>query len=85
MREEQKLDAQRVLDELQAEGLLPFKLTAHEVDSIGAAEYIVRFYDSRLHSVDVSCRPGHHFKDAFRVAILERLERMRGPLRQKPT
>jgi len=68
--------AQQVLDELFAEGLLPFRLSAYEVSYIGAEEYIVRFYDSRLNSVDVSCHQGDQFKDVFRVAILERVHRM---------
>ena len=73
---ERKLMAQQVLDELFAEGLLPFRLSAYEVSYIGAEEYIVRFYDSRLNSVDVSCHQGDQFKDVFRVAILERVHRM---------
>ncbi len=83
--QEQKLAAQEVLDELFTEGSLPFKLIAHEVESIGAAEYVVRFHDSRFHSVDVSCRRGHKFKECFRVAILERLDKMSGTLSGETT
>jgi hypothetical protein len=74
---ERKVMAQQVLDELFVEGLLPFRLSAYEVSYIGAEEYIVRFHDSRLHSVDVSCDRGDQFKDVFRVAILERVHRMK--------
>lgn len=35
--------AQSVLDDLWAEGLIPFQLTAHKVESVGLEEYIVRF------------------------------------------
>jgi hypothetical protein len=48
------VDAQSVLDDLWAKQLIPFQLTAHQVESLGHEEYIVRFFDSRLRSVDVS-------------------------------
>ena len=73
MIEEQKAEAQQALDELFGEHLLPFKLFARTVESIGPAEYMVRFYDSRLYSVDVSCR-GQCFKDSFRDIVLERVK-----------
>ena len=49
-------EAQSVFDDLWAENLIPFQLTAHKVKSVGLEEYIVRFHDSRLHSVDVPGR-----------------------------
>lgn len=79
MLEEQRAEAQQVLDELFSEHLLPFKLSAHEVESIAPEEYIVRFHDSRLHSMDISCPEGHRFKDACRAAILERVKRLSRP------
>ena len=75
MLEEQKAEAQQTLGELFNEQLLPFKLSAARVDSIGLEEYIVRFHDSRLRSVDVSWREGQRFKDAFRLAVLDRVKR----------
>jgi len=78
-----KMEAQQVLDELFGEHLLPLKLSAHEIKSVGAAEYIVYFHDSRLHSVDVSCGEDRPFKDEFRAAILERVGRMSGRLPKK--
>lgn len=57
-----KLGAQQTLDELFAERLIPFALSAWVVDSVGLEEYIVRFHDSRLHSVDVSCPEGRSSK-----------------------
>jgi hypothetical protein len=78
--DELALEAQSVLDDLWADQLIPFQLTAHKVESIGMEEYIVRFYDSRLHSVDVSWKNHHSFKDAVRVAVLARVERLSNPL-----
>ena len=75
-----KLGAQETLDELFVESLIPFKLWACQVDSLGMEEYIVRFHDSRLHSVDLSWKPGQTFKTIFRAAILDRVARLSGPL-----
>jgi hypothetical protein len=71
-----KLGAQQTLDELFVEGLIPFKLSARLVESIGMEEYIVRFYDSRLYSVDVSWQQGEAFSAVFRTAILARVARL---------
>ena len=70
---EMKLGAQQVLDELFSEQLIPFKLTAHAVEPMEHDEYRVRFYDSRLHSVWVSWRPGQSFKVLVRDAILDKV------------
>jgi len=43
MLEEQRAEAQQTLDELFTEQLVPFKLSACLVESIGREEYIVRF------------------------------------------
>ncbi len=82
--ETMKLDAQQTLDELFAERLIPFKLSAHLVDSLGLEEYIVRFHDSRLHSVDVSCPAGGSFKEVVRAAVLDRVSRLGYPRRKSP-
>jgi hypothetical protein len=74
-----KLGAQQTLDELFAESLIPFKLSAQVVESLGMEEYIVRFHDSRLYSVDVSWQRGQIFKAVFRAAILDRVSRLRRP------
>ncbi len=78
MPDDLKAEAQQVLDQLFGEQLLPFKLFARRVESIGLEEYIVRFHDSPLQSIDVSwCQSeGESFKDVFRAAVLERLGRM---------
>ena len=79
MLDKEQAEAQQALDELFGEHLLPFELSAHLVESIGSTEYIVRFYDSRLRSLDVSCLQGQSFKDTFRAAVLERVKRLSGP------
>jgi len=71
-----KLGAQQALDELFAESRIPFRLSARIVESIGMEEYIVRFHDSRLHSVDVSWQRNQTFKTVFRAAILDRVARL---------
>ncbi len=79
--ETMKLGAQQTLDELFAAGLLPFKLSARVVESIGMEEYIVRFHDSRLYSIDVSWERDQSFKSVFRTAILDRVARLPVPPR----
>ena len=74
--ETMKLGAQQILDELFAESLIPFKLFARVVESIGEEVYIVRFHDSRLYSVDVSWQRGQTFSSVFRTAILDRVARL---------
>jgi hypothetical protein len=71
-----KLGAQQTLDELFVEGLIPFRLSAGSVESIGMDEYIVRFHDSRLYSVDVSWQQGEVFRTVFRAAVLARVARL---------
>lgn len=72
-----KSEAQETLDDLFAKGQLPFALHARAVESIGMEEYIVRFYDSRIFSVDVSYQRGQTFKTVFTTAIVERVARLR--------
>lgn len=81
--EDMKLSAQLTLDQLFMEQLIPFELSARVVESIGLEEYIVRFHDSRIRSVDVSLQDGESFKDLFRRAILDRVSRLGGPLRDR--
>ena len=83
MLEDQKVDAQQALDELFNENLIPFRLVAHALESVGSEEYIVRFRDSRLPSVDISWLEGKCFKVAFRAAVLDRVERLSGPSHAK--
>ena len=78
-----KVEAQQVLDELLEESLIPFKLQAREVNSLGNEELVIRFHDSRLRSIDISCKEGESFKDAFRAALLERVGRLEGPYKNQ--
>jgi hypothetical protein len=72
------LEAQSVLDDLWATRRIPFQLTAHKVDSLGSEEYIIRFHDRRIKSIDVSWRRESSFKDALTVALLARVARING-------
>ena len=83
MLEDEKVEAQEALDELFSEQILPFELSARQLETTGVRECQVRFYDSRLHSVDVSWLKGHRFKEAFRAAVLERVKKLSGPLYRK--
>lgn len=75
-----KLRVQTTLDDLNREHLIPFKLTAHGVTADGPGNYVVPFYDSRIHSFEFSWRDGDRlsFKDVVRSAVLKRVERMTG-------
>jgi hypothetical protein len=81
--EAMKLGAQQTLDELFAEKLIPFRLWARVVESIGQEEYIVRFHDARLHSVDVSWPEGRSFKEMVRAAVLDRVTRLGYPAKRE--
>lgn len=52
--DELRVEIQSVPDELWAKKPIPFQLTAHNVESAGQEEYIIRFFDGRLPSVGVS-------------------------------
>ena len=78
--QDMRMSAQQTLDELFAESLIPFKLSAEVIESLGCEEYIVRFHDSRLRSVDVSWHQGQSFKELVRTAVLARVSRLGDPL-----
>lgn len=73
------IEAQLVLDELWGQDLLPFQLTARQVKQLGQNECTICFHDSRLYSADVAWSERDPFKDAFRNAILARVQRLDGP------
>jgi hypothetical protein len=81
--EEQKLEVQQVLDDLLKEELIPFALTAYSVNTNDRGEYVIHFNDSRIHSCRFFWAKGEHFKDVVRGAVLERVNRMSGPLSWK--
>jgi len=76
-------EIQPILDELLSEGLLPFPLIEYGLQPNGRGEYRVSFNDSRIHSCRFSWKEGENFKEVFRAAIIERVNRMSGPLRRK--
>jgi hypothetical protein len=73
-----KLRVQETLDELFSERLIPFALTAHKVNADGPGEYVVPFYDSRIHSFSFSWSADGSFKEIVRAAVLDRVNRMSG-------
>ncbi len=77
------LEAQATLDELMQEHELPFKLEARDLVSEGSSQYTIRFFDSRLHSITVIWEEGQSFKEIVRVAVLDRVSRLSGPLNRK--
>ena len=77
---EQNAAAQQVLNDLLAEGRLPFKLTVGDLLAHDEYGFTVAFHDSRLHHVDFLCEEDDSFADNFRAAVLVRVKRMSGPL-----
>jgi len=78
--EKMKLKVQATLDDLIGEHLIPFKLTAQQVNTVSPGKYVVPFYDSRIHSFEFSWIDGDSsFKEVVRAAVLGRVKRMDGP------
>ena len=76
-------ETQQVLDELLAEKLIPFPLNVGKITK-ASGEYTIHFYDSRIHSARVPLTRGHSFRDLVRSAVLARVEKMSGPLKDSP-
>ena len=76
-------EAQQVLDELLAEKLIPFPLNVGKITK-ASAEYTIHFYDSRIHSAQVPLTRGHSFRDLVRSAVLDRVAKISGPLKDSP-
>ncbi|MEP6911617.1 MAG: hypothetical protein ABI923_02620 [bacterium] len=76
-----KVRVQETLGELFNERLLPFELTAYHVNAEGAGEYVVLFYDSRIHSIKFSSKDDGRLKEVVRAAVLDRVDKMSGPLK----
>jgi len=74
--EQLRLEAQSTLDDLWSKKLIPLELEVRKIDSLGCGEYILRFYDSRLRSVDVTWKNGDPFGDLVRCAVLARASRI---------
>lgn len=77
-----KLTVQETLDGLFSEQLIPFELTAHEVNDQGLGDYVVPFCDRRIHSVRFSWKDGDgsSIRDVIRAVVLARTKRISGPL-----
>lgn len=76
----------QIIAGIRSSGLLIAEFTGHRAGvyfELGL-EYIVRFFDSRLRSVDVSWKTPDSFKNGVRVAILARVARLSGPLGTGP-
>ncbi len=74
---------QPILDELLRKGMIPFALTSYRLQANGLGEYLVAFNDSRIHSCRFSWKEGEDFKEAFRAAVIARVNRRSGPLGMK--
>lgn len=75
-----RVSVQETLDELLREHLIPFALTAQKVSEEPPGNYVVPFYDSRIHSFRFSWRDhGSALKEIIRTAVLERVKGMDGP------
>lgn len=66
-----KIGIQAMLDQLNDEHAIPFKLTAHKVDDLGGGNYAIRFYASRLHSIILTSTQGRSVREKIRDAVLD--------------
>jgi hypothetical protein len=73
-------EAQQVLEELWAEKLIPFKLNAAKITK-EVGQYTIHFYDSRIRTVSVPLTGRDSFKAMLKKAVLARVKRMSGPLK----
>jgi hypothetical protein len=77
-----RIKVQETLDQLLGEHLIPFGLTAQKINTDAPGEYIVPFYDSRIHSFRFSYPTrGLSLDKIIRAAVLERVRMMDGPPR----
>jgi hypothetical protein len=83
MLEEYEAVAQQVVNELYRDNQIPFRLFPGIVICLAPDDYTIRFFDSRLYSLDVTCHEEESFKEVFRAAVLERVDRMTGTLNKK--
>ena len=76
-------EAQQVLDELWNEELIPFPLSVGRVINV-ADEYTIHFHDARMRTAHFKSDQDHSFKDAVRAAVLARVAKLSGPLKNWP-
>jgi hypothetical protein len=73
-------EVQQVLDELWSAELIPFSLTVGEVTE-DADGYTIYFNDSRMRTACVLLNPTSSFMDLVRAAVLARVAKISGPLK----
>ena len=73
-------EAQQVLEQLWEEKLIPFPLHVGKI-SKAADRYTIHFYDSRIRTASIPLLAGHSFADMVRSAVLIRVTKMSGPLK----
>jgi hypothetical protein len=83
MVEDQRAEAQTVLDELWNEELIPFPLTVGKITQ-DDTEYTIHFHDSRIRTAMISVGEGQSFSERVRAAVLARVAKMSGPLPNWP-
>jgi len=71
-------EAQQVLEELWSEKLIPFKLNVGKITK-ASGEYIIHFYDSRIHTAHIPLDQGQSWAGMVRAAVLARVANMSGP------
>jgi hypothetical protein len=79
MPEDREVEAQKALDQLWKEHLIPFALSVGKITN-DSDECTIHFHDSRISTAQVSLRDSQSFTDGVRAAVLERVSSMTGPL-----
>ncbi|HBB88797.1 MAG TPA: hypothetical protein DC047_14390 [Blastocatellia bacterium] len=78
-------EAQQVLNELWREKLIPFQLNVGRLTKEEASgNFTIHFHDSRIYSAGVTITQGQKWAEMVRAAVLARVTRISGPLRQIP-
>jgi hypothetical protein len=70
-------EAQKVIEELWDEKLIPFSLKVGKITRTQDG-HPLHFYDSRIHTALVPLTKGYSFRDRVRSAVLIRVEDMSG-------
>jgi hypothetical protein len=73
-------EVQQVLDELWNENQIPFALTVGKVTK-DATEYTIHFHDARMRTACIVLDKNHSFRHLVRTAVLARVAKMSGPLK----
>jgi predicted HAD superfamily Cof-like phosphohydrolase len=73
-------EVQQVLDELWNENQIPFALTVGKVTK-DVTEYTIHFHDARMRTASIVLDKNHSFRDLVRTAVLARVAKMSGPLK----